>query len=224
MGDQPKQLSSEWAYFIHYLRNALGTMGSLSDYYLSRPPNSDQTLKLLTQLKKVSEQSVGYINAFSELARPVSASFAPLDLGAWMKARVETHRAAHTQGIQLDLSLPAEGSTPVEADVTLLSGAVGAFLDNALDAMPKGGRLSVSARADAEWLFIVVRNTGEPLAASVMPELGKPFLTLKPGRMGLGLGWAKRAAQAHGGDFEAANVPGGVEFTLRIPRRTRGNS
>ena len=196
-------------------------MGSLSDYYISRPPNPEQLAKLLTQLKRVSDQSVGYINAFSELARPVAPAFAPLDLAAWLKARIETHRAAHTPGIALDIRLP-EGPSEIEADVGLLSGAVGAFLDNALDAMPKGGTLGVSGRVDSEMAYIEVRNSGEPLSPSVLPELGKPFLTLKPGRMGLGLGWAKRAAQAHGGDFTASNVTGGVLFTLRIPRKMRG--
>ena len=219
--EDKKPRSSEWAYFIHYLRNALGTMGSLSDYYISRPPNPEQLAKLLTQLKRVSDQSVGYINAFSELARPLSPTFAPLKLAAWLKARIETHRAAHTPGIALDLKLPDEAAE-IDADVGLLSGAIGAFLDNALDAMPKGGTLSVEGRVDGDMVLIAVRNTGEPLSASVLPELGKPFLTLKPGRMGLGLGWAKRAATAHDGDFDASNVSGGVQFTLRIPRNKRG--
>jgi signal transduction histidine kinase len=219
--DRPKQASSEWAYFIHYLRNALGTMGSLSDYYLSRPPSPEQVMKLLTQLKRVSDQSAGYINAFAELARPANPAFAPLDLTSWLQVRVDTHRASHTPGIQLKIQLPS-APLEIDADVALLSGAVGAFLDNAVDAMPKGGTLGVSARLDGEMVHISVHNTGEPLAASVLPELGKPFLTLKPGRMGLGLGWAKRAAQAHGGDFDASNAVGGVEFTLRIPRRNRG--
>ena len=58
--------SSEWAYFIHYLRNSIGTLGALADYYGGHPPDPVQVKRLLEQLKRVSVQSQGYIAAFSE--------------------------------------------------------------------------------------------------------------------------------------------------------------
>lgn len=196
-------------------------MGALSDYYLSHPPNAEQTQKMLTQIKKVSDDSAKYIGGFSKLNQPLTLTFGPISLGPWLKARVAAHPCSHTPGIQLSLALPPEPSD-ITADAALLSDAVGVFLDNALDAMPAGGALSISCRLDKDNADIAVRNTGEPVSLSILSELGKPFMTMKTGRVGLGLGWAKRAAQAHGGDFTAANMPDGVEFTLRIQRRPGG--
>jgi len=214
---EPKQ-TSEWTYFIHYLRNTLGTLGSLSDYYMTYPPNNEQVQRLLTQVKRLSEQSHQYILAFSELTRPVVLQARPLQLSDWLRERVGAHRISSEKSIQLKFELGA-GPLELTADPTVLGQAIDAFMDNALDAMPNGGSLTIAASRQGERTHISFKNTGEPISPTIMPDLGKPFLTLKPGRMGLGLGWAKRAAQAHGGDFDASNLPGGIEFTLRLPNK-----
>ncbi len=210
--------TSEWTYFIHYLRNTLGTLGSLSDYYMTYPPNNEQVQRLLTQVKRLSEQSHQYIVAFSELTRPVVLQPRPLQLTPWLRERVQAHRISGEKSIQLKFEMP-EGAVDLVADPTVLGQAVDAFMDNALDAMPNGGNLTIAVARQGDRTSISFRNTGEPISPTIMPDLGKPFLTLKPGRMGLGLGWAKRAAQAHGGDFDASNQAGGIEFTLRLPNK-----
>jgi signal transduction histidine kinase len=215
MSEQSRQ-SSEWTYFIHYLRNTLGTLGSLSDYYMTYPPNTEQVQRLLTQVKRLSEQSHQYIVAFGELTRPVVLQPRRLFLTDWLKERVNAHKVATDKLINIDFSLPND---PLEimADPVVLGQAVDAFLDNALDAMPKGGNFKVTATREGEKIVLTFANSGDPISPSIMPDLGKPFLTLKPGRMGLGLGWAKRAALAHGGDFEASNQAGGISFALKLP-------
>ena len=207
--------SSEWTYFIHYLRNTLGTLGSLSDYYMTYPPSPDQVQRLLSQVKRLSEQSHQYILAFSELTRPVELKPESLKLNAWLQERIGAHKLSAEKEVKVnfDLDEPIE----MQADPAVLGRAVDAFMDNALDAMPKGGSLTISAKKAGKTVVLAFQNTGEPVSPTILPDLGKPFLTLKPGRMGLGLGWAKRAAQAHGGEFEALNEPGGIKFTLRLP-------
>jgi signal transduction histidine kinase len=216
MSEQSKQ-SSEWTYFIHYLRNTLGTLGSLSDYYMTYPPNTEQVQRLLTQVKRLSEQSHQYIVAFGELTRPVELQPRRLFLTDWLRERVGAHKVSTEKLIKIELSLPQD-TLEIMADPIVLGQAVDAFMDNALDAMPKGGSLKISAAREGEKLVLSFANTGEPISPSIMPDLGKPFLTLKPGRMGLGLGWAKRAALAHGGEFEAANQSGGISFALKLPK------
>ena len=210
--------TSEWTYFIHYLRNTLGTLGSLSDYYMTYPPTNEQVMRLLAQVKRLSEQSHQYILAFSELTRPVALQAKPLALNDWLRERVRAHRVSSDNQVEVRFEL-AEPAIELVADAQVLGQAVDAFMDNALDAMPGGGSLTVTTSRVGDRTRISVRNTGDPISPTIMPDLGKPFLTLKPGRMGLGLGWAKRAAQAHGGEFEASNQPGGIEFTLHLPNR-----
>ena len=212
---EPRQ-SSEWTYFIHYLRNTLGTLGSLADYYMTYTPNAEQVQRLLTQVKRLSDQSNQYIVAFSELTNPIQLQPRRLFLTDWLPERVAALKISSQKAIKVEFSLPKE-PLEVMADPLILGKAVDAFMDNALDAMPNGGGLKISARQEGAKIIASFSNTGEPISPTIMPDLGKPFLTLKPGRMGLGLGWAKLAAQAHGGDFNASNQPGGIEFSLRLP-------
>lgn len=216
MSEQEQQRGSEWTYFIHYLRNTLGTLGSLSDYYMTYPPTADQVNRLLKQVKRLSEQSHQYIVAFGELTRPVALQPRRLFLTDWLKERVGAHKISSQKDIKVEFKLPDD---PLEltADPVVLGQAIDAFMDNALDAMPNGGSLKVSGKKDSGHIVVTISNTGEPISPTIIPDLGKPFLTLKPGRMGLGLGWAKRAALAHGGDFEAENKDGGIEFKLKLP-------
>ena len=110
----------------------------------------------------------------------------------------------------------------IDADPDLLARAVDAFLDNAAEAMPEGGELAVSLVCEPGQAVFRFRNTGQAVSPSLLPDLGKPFLTMKPGRLGLGLGWARRVAEAHHGDFGGSNIPGGVEFWLKIPLASGG--
>jgi signal transduction histidine kinase len=216
MPKEQKEQTSEWAYFIHYLRNSIGTLGALSDYYGNHPPDAKQVKRLLDQLKRVSVQSQDYINAFSEFTQPLNPAPQAVSMPDWLRERTARHRVAHTPGIKFKTTLP-DAPFIVQADPDLLARAVDALLENAAEAMPKGGELTVSLALEDGNVVFRFRNTGSHVAPSLLSDLGKPFLTMKPGRLGLGLGWARRVAEAHNGDFGGSNVLGGVEFWMHIP-------
>jgi len=208
--------SSEWSYFIHYLRNSLGTLGALADYYGDHPPSEQQVKKLLEQVKKLALQSKDYIAAFSEFTKPFDPVLRPVVMPEWFRDHVALHRVSSAPGIRFTLTLPQEPFL-VAADPEQLARAVNAFLENALEAVPPDGELSVSLSAEDGYAVFRFRNAGQQLSPTVLPDLGKPFLTMKTGRLGMGLAWARRAADVHRGDFGGANVPGGVEFWMMIP-------
>jgi signal transduction histidine kinase len=216
-----EQQSSEWSYFIHYLRNSIGTLGALADYYGGHPPEPAQVKRLLDQLKRVSLQSQDYINAFSELTQPLSPEPRALAMPDWLRDRASAHPVSKMPAVKFTMTLP-DAPFMIEADPELLARAVAAFLDNAAEAMPEGGEFAVSLACEAGQAVFRFRNTGSAVSPSLLPDLGKPFLTMKPGRLGLGLGWARRVAEAHHGDFGGSNIPGGVEFWMKIPIASGG--
>jgi two-component system sensor histidine kinase HydH len=94
---------------------------------------------------------------------------------------------------------------------------------NALDAMPRGGRLDVSifphARDEVE---LRVVDSGPGIAPQLLPRVFEPFVSSKETGLGLGLAVSRRIAEDHGGSLEAANCPeGGACFVLRLPRTER---
>ena len=89
---------------------------------------------------------------------------------------------------------------------------------NALDAMPGGGTLVLSARAEGEFAALSVKDSGSGIAAVDLPHVFEPYFTKKEGGTGLGLAIAQRIAEEHGGKLSVESRPGaGATFTLHLP-------
>jgi signal transduction histidine kinase len=90
---------------------------------------------------------------------------------------------------------------------------------NAVDAMPCGGDLSLTACRTAGGVEIEVADSGPGVPPRIAEHLFEPFFTTKSSGTGLGLAIVERIAQAHGGRAIVANCPeGGAAFTLIIPQ------
>jgi two-component system sensor kinase FixL len=95
------------------------------------------------------------------------------------------------------------------------------LIRNAIDAMvdSKTRDLTISAVADAgDTVTISVADTGSGIAPDMANQLFQPFVTTKPGGMGVGLSICRTIVEAHGGRIWAEPNPGGgtiFRFTLR---------
>ena len=97
---------------------------------------------------------------------------------------------------------------------------------NALDAMPRGGRIDIHiGTGDPGELAVVFSDTGEGIPAEHHDEVFLPFFTTKDYGKGTGLGLSivARIVHEHGGRIELDSGPGqGTEFRLWFPRARGG--
>jgi signal transduction histidine kinase len=117
--------------------------------------------------------------------------------------------------VDIDASRDPQGV----ADPDMLRRAILNLLLNALDAMPEGGQIVITAWNGAQGLEVEVADSGPGVPPDACERVFEPFYTTKSGGTGLGLAIVHRIAEAHGGCVWVRNCPeGGAAFTIRIPR------
>jgi len=92
------------------------------------------------------------------------------------------------------------------------------LVDNAIDAMPQGGILTISGKRSDGSVEIEFSDTGSGMPEKVMKNLWKPLQTTKAKGLGLGLAICKRVVDAHGGSISVKSKAGeGTTVTIRLP-------
>jgi len=83
--------------------------------------------------------------------------------------------------------------------------------------MPGGGTLSVGLRGKGEQAVIEFLNTGAAVHKDHLESLTEPFFSTKQGKRGLGLSWARKIVEEHGGKLEVGNArEGGVSAVIQL--------
>ncbi len=94
------------------------------------------------------------------------------------------------------------------------------LLLNAVEAMQKGGTITITKQRDDSKFIVQISDTGVGIPEEVLPNLfERKFYTTKPHGLGLGLSYCKRTIESHGGSIMVDSILGkGTVFTLELPR------
>ncbi len=212
------------AVIAHEVRNPLAiiknAMGGLRKGTLE-PEDAETLLSILDEETDRLNRLVDDLLAY---ARPIAAHPGPVDLRALVARAVELAAGGHPDiervEVELDLS-DVDGA--VEGDEALLRHALINIVDNALQAMPDGGTLTVTMAAvaidDRPHVAVRFHDTGEGMDTQVRSRARDPFFTTRQSGTGLGLAIVERVARAHGGTVELESRHGqGTTVTFSLPR------
>ncbi|PYK41492.1 MAG: hypothetical protein DME60_03105 [Verrucomicrobia bacterium] len=107
---------------------------------------------------------------------------------------------------------------PVRADAEQLWEALSNLIRNALDAMPDGGNLAVTAKRNGAQALVSISDDGRGMTEEEARNLFVPFFTTKSDGTGLGLAYAQRVINEHGGKIDYATARGkGSTFSIQLP-------
>ena len=127
--------------------------------------------------------------------------------------------SAEAENIHINLDLQISSNAMVMGDDSELREVFVNMVFNAIDAMPEGGKLSLSTRIVSDTVVITIGDSGVGMYPEVRSRIFDPFFTTK-GKAGLGLGLAVSYGiiRRHGGNIEVDSVYGkGTEFRILLP-------
>ena len=111
-----------------------------------------------------------------------------------------------------------ENVQPIAADPELLHRALSNLVLNAMDAMPKGGTLTLRTRRDDGKAIVEVSDTGSGLTPEECERIFTPYYTSKQHGTGLGLAIVQSVVSDHGGRISVRSEPGkGTTFVIELP-------
>jgi two-component system NtrC family sensor kinase len=121
----------------------------------------------------------------------------------------------------LTIHVEADRSVPLmEIDRGLLRQAIHNLVKNGMEALSRGGELTIASQLAGDAVDLMVSDTGDGIQREVAEQLFEPFFTTKPQGTGLGLSIARQITEEHGGDLRWENrAGGGATFIIRLPLR-----
>ena len=213
----------------HQLNNPLGTILLFSDILLQDMPEDSDDREDVEMIAQEARRAKEIVTALLNFARQqkVWAQLTPLD--EMLHDLIERAR----QQPAFDRIQIAERIAPdlprIEADAAQLPNIFVNLMDNAVDAMPDGGTLTIQAdpSPDRQSVVVQVKDTGYGIPPGNIKKLFSPFFTTKPVGQGTGLGLsiAYGIVKMHLGTIQVNSEIGkGTTFTITLPVRLPKNS
>lgn len=160
---------------------------------------------------------IGRFSDFSKMPKPELECIDARDAVERVRSLYES--AAQQGGkIQFAVEL-ASKPAPINADPELLHRALSNLVLNAMDAMPEGGKLELSAKSIGDKVEIRVSDTGQGMTPEECERLFTPYYTTKEHGTGLGLAIVQSVIADHGGTITVESKPGaGATFVITLSR------
>ncbi|MEK7878679.1 MAG: ATP-binding protein, partial [candidate division NC10 bacterium] len=214
----------------HDFNNLLQSILGYAQIMKHDPKNLELLMRGLSVIETAAMDGAETVRRIQEFARRrPDEPFVGLDLNQVIREAVEITRprwetimAKYRVSIQLALELT--GTPPIRGRPAQLREVITNLIMNALDAMPTGGSLKISTRAEgSEWVVVAVTDTGSGIPEAVRQRIFEPFFTTKGEEgTGLGLSVSYSIVKRHGGEIRVESREGrGTVFTLLFPVATQ---
>jgi signal transduction histidine kinase/putative methionine-R-sulfoxide reductase with GAF domain len=203
----------------HEIRNPLTSINILIHSLTENLPTKNSHWEDL----KVIEEEILRINEivdqFLRFAKPASPLFEKADLIPIFEETLQLLRPQIERG-GISVQKEFESLPRATVDKEQMKQVILNLLMNAIQAMPKAGRLGLSDRMsrDGHWVELTIQDSGIGIPPEDIDKLFDPFFSTKEGGIGLGLSIAHRIIDQHHGKIEVESKPGkGTLFTISLP-------
>jgi signal transduction histidine kinase len=203
----------------HEVRNPLGGMelycGILSDELVDRPDLLEHVAKIEREIGSLGD----VVNEFLDFSKQHVPDTRSVNVHDFFAELLMAYAAQCDQReIEIVKEFDPEPKTAV-FDPDLLRRALHNLFLNAIQAMPEKGRLVIGVRRQVGELEITIADTGKGIAPENLENIFTPFYTTKEKGTGLGLPFARKIVESHGGSLTLRSKPlHGTGVVIRLPQ------
>jgi signal transduction histidine kinase len=203
----------------HEVRNPVVIIGGFASRLLKRlsadDPAREMIATILHQVHRL-EQMVAEIEAFTVLLEP---DLKPQDLARIIDQVLgASAEALEQRQIAVERRVPPD-LPRIPLDEGLMSQALLHLIENAMEAMPNGGQLTLTVTPEPKGLRLILTDTGVGIKPEDLPYLFDPFYSSKPDGTGMGLTKVHQVISDHRGEIQITSVPQqGTEVNIWLPR------
>ena len=205
----------------HELRNPLGSIRNAlfiikKKTTNTRGLNDDQKVNQLVEIiEKETDRSIKIVNDLLGFSRTAKPAVSPTNIRSLIESSLSRLKMSEkiNKVIQVEDSLPL-----IPVDANQIEQVLINLIQNALDAMPGGGWLTILAQREDKFLVITITDTGCGIPDTVKNKIFDPLFTTKPKGIGLGLAISLNIIQRHEGFIDLKSKEGeGTSFTVKLP-------
>jgi signal transduction histidine kinase len=180
-----------------------------------------ETEQLMVEIEDSTDRISALVGAARQYSQMDRAPHQDIDVRDGLKSTLImlSHKIKERGNITVvkdfDDSLPPIPAHPAELNQVWTN-----LMDNAIYAMPDGGRLTVRTAREDGWVLVEICDTGVGIPEEMQQKIFEPFFTTKPVGQGTGLGLDisyRVITQRHGGDLRVKSRPGDTRFQVRLP-------
>jgi signal transduction histidine kinase/ActR/RegA family two-component response regulator len=212
----------------HSFNNSLAPVLALSDYLLAYPDSLNDREALLDNIQTINESArrardqVFRLSDFFGVVK--RGDMEQVDLNEIVKNAVEAteplwRSQSEAKGISISVKTSLGGLPKILTTPASMKELVTGLILNAVEAMPKGGTITIATREDAGSVVLLVADDGEGMAANVRDRACEPFFSTKSDQSaGMGLAVVSGTVRGLDGILDISSSPGGgTTVSVAIP-------
>jgi two-component system NtrC family sensor kinase len=211
----------------HEINNPVGIILGRTDYILATQADlSIEAKDDLNVVRSQAERVALTVRSLLTFARPSPLSVRRVNLARLVEEAVKLE-APRCHSAAVKIKRTSSGRIPmIQADSDRLQQVFINVMNNAIDAMPEGGRLGINLANGGGQVVVDISDTGKGITEEDQARIFDPFFTTKPPGKGTGLGLAVSYGiiRDHGGEILVSSLPGrGSTFSIVLPTEKKGH-
>ena len=202
---------------VHDLRNPLASIYGGAEMMMDGDLSPDQLHRLAGNIYRSSRAIKDMLQELVDVSRGRIQAPETCRLSEVIGAAVEAQgTSAETQRVEIQADIDPSIEVPIEPgriERVFLN-----LISNAIEAMPDGGEIEITAARDGRRVIVRIDDTGPGIPETVRSRLFQPFVTSAKNGLGLGLALSRQTLLDHGGDLWVEDDDrGGAHFRLTLP-------